>query len=125
MLRVYSCIVYEHDLGLVLVAGLICLLASLTSFAILERVRTGGARKAAWLLLAGFVAGTGIWSTHFVAMLAYQPNLPIGYDLNRTLLSVATAILITGAGLFVATRPARWVALPAGAMASRRCTISA
>ena len=114
MLRVYSCIVHQHDLGLVVVAGFICLLASLTSFAILERVRMGGARKLTWLLLAGFVAGTGIWSTHFVAMLAYQPNLPIGYDLNRTLLSVAIAILITGAGWFVATRPARWMALPAG-----------
>jgi diguanylate cyclase (GGDEF)-like protein/PAS domain S-box-containing protein len=114
MLRVYSCIVHEHDIGLVLVAGLICLLASLTSFAILERVRIGGPRRSTWLLLAGFVAGTGIWATHFVAMLAYQPHLPIGYDLNRTLLSVATAILITGAGWFVATRPARWMALPAG-----------
>jgi diguanylate cyclase (GGDEF)-like protein/PAS domain S-box-containing protein len=116
MLRVYSCIVHDHDVGLVLVAALICLLASLTTFAILERVRMGGMRKATWLLLAGFVAGTGIWSTHFVAMLAYQPHLPIGYDLNRTLLSVATAILITGAGWFVATRPGRWTALPAGAI---------
>jgi len=114
MLRVYSCIVHEHDLGLVVVAGLICLLASLTSFAILERVRMGGARKSTWLLLAGSVAGTGIWSTHFVAMLAYQPNLPIGYDLDRTMLSVATAVLITGAGWFVATRPARWAPLLAG-----------
>ncbi|MDB5699471.1 MAG: diguanylate phosphodiesterase [Alphaproteobacteria bacterium] len=116
MLRVYACIVHEHDIGLVLVAGLICFLASLTSFAILERARAGGERKLTWLLLAGFVAGTGIWSTHFVAMLAYQPQLPIGYDVDRTLLSVAVAILITGSGWFIGIRDPRWTALPAGAV---------
>ena len=37
-------------------------------------------RRPAWLVAAGFVSGTGIWSTHFLAMLAYEPHLPIGYD---------------------------------------------
>src|SRR6185295_18554139 len=56
------------------------------------------------------------WSTHFVAMLAYQPDLPVGYDFGLTLLSVAAAILITGAGWWVALRPARWTALAGGAL---------
>ena len=63
------------------------------------------------------MSGTGIWSTHFVAMLAYQPHLPIGYDLGLTLLSVAAAILITGAGWLVALREARWAPWLGGAVA--------
>ena len=102
MLRVYSCIVSEHNLWLVLVAGLICALAAFTAFSIFEQARQAKRRHFAWLALAGFVSGTGIWSTHFVAMLAYQPDIPIGYDLDLTLLSIAAAIVVTGAGWFVA-----------------------
>jgi diguanylate cyclase (GGDEF)-like protein/PAS domain S-box-containing protein len=98
MLRVYACITGEHDLRLVLVAGTICLLAAFTAFSIFEQARRARRRPWAWTALAGFVAGTGIWATHFLAMLAYRPNLPIGYDLGLTLLSIAAAVVITGAG---------------------------
>jgi diguanylate cyclase (GGDEF)-like protein len=116
MLRVYACIVHEHDFRLVIVAGIICLLAAVTAFSILERARADGGRRAAWLALAAFVSGTGIWSTHFVAMLAFQPDLPVGYDFGLTLLSVAAAVLINGAGWWVALRAARWSALAGGAL---------
>ena len=116
MLSVYSCIVEDHDFRLVAVAGVICLLAAVTAFSILEQARAAGARRAAWLGLAAFVSGTGIWSTHFVAMLAYQPDLPVGYDLKLTLLSIAAAIAITGAGWWFALRGGRWSALLGGAV---------
>ncbi len=104
MLRVYTCIVHDHDLRFVVVAGLICLLAAFTSFSTFERARFSENRRLAWLALAGFVSGTGIWSTHFVAMLAYQPDLPIGYDVPLTLLSIGAAVLLTGAGWWTAAR---------------------
>jgi diguanylate cyclase (GGDEF)-like protein/PAS domain S-box-containing protein len=116
MLRVYSCIVHEHDFRLVIVAGIICLLAAVTAFSILEQARDGGRRRGAWLALAAFVSGTGIWSTHFVAMLAYQPDLPVGYDFTLTLCSIAAAILINGLGWWVALRPGRWPTLAGGAL---------
>ncbi|HYI64303.1 MAG TPA: EAL domain-containing protein [Allosphingosinicella sp.] len=116
MLQVYTCIVQDHDFRLVLVAGIICLLAAITAFSILEQARTGGSRRGPWLALAAFVSGTGIWATHFVAMLAYQPDLPIGYDLWLTLLSIAAAILITGAGWRVALRGGLRAALLGGAI---------
>jgi diguanylate cyclase (GGDEF)-like protein len=116
MLRVYACIVHEHDFRLVLLAGIICLLAAVTAFSILERARADGGRRAAWLALAAFVSGTGIWSTHFVAMLAYQPDLPVGYDFGLTLLSVAAAVLINGAGWWVALRGTRGSVLAGGAL---------
>src|SRR3954469_25582290 len=116
MLRIYSCIVHDHDYRLVIVAGVICLLASLTAFSILAQARSGAGPRSAWLALAGFVSGTGIWSTHFIAMLAYQPEIPIAYDLTLTLLSVAAAILITGAGWWMALRGTRLSAMIGGAI---------
>jgi diguanylate cyclase (GGDEF)-like protein len=102
MLRVYACITQEHDFRLVLVAGGICLLAAFTAFSIFEQGRRASVRRWAWVALAGFIAGTGIWATHFVAMLAYQPHLPVGYDLNLTLVSIAAAMLITAGGWWAA-----------------------
>ncbi|HEU5286125.1 MAG TPA: MHYT domain-containing protein, partial [Sphingomicrobium sp.] len=98
VLRIISCIVYEHDLGLVLVAAAICLLAAFTTFATLDHARRGGRRETAWIALAAFVSAIGIWSTHFVAMLAYEPAIPVNYDLDETLLSVLAAVVIGGLG---------------------------
>jgi diguanylate cyclase (GGDEF)-like protein/PAS domain S-box-containing protein len=116
MLRVYACLTGEHDFRLVLVAGTICLLAAFTAFSIFEQARRAETRRLAWAGLAGFVAGTGIWATHFVAMLAYRPNLPIGYDLQLTLLSIGAAVLITGAGWSTALGRGRHSALAGGAL---------
>ena len=116
MLRIYSCIVHDHDYRLVIVAGVICLLASLTAFSILEQARGKTGYRAAWLALAAFVSGTGIWATHFIAMLAYQPDVPLAYDLSLTLASIAAAILITGAGWWTALHGTRVTAIAGGAI---------
>lgn len=116
MLRVYTCIVQEHDFRLVLVAAVVCLLAAFTAFSTFEHVRSGSGRNRAWLALTAFVSGTGIWSTHFVAMLAFQPHMPIGYEVGPTLLSVAAAMLITGTGWALALRRERWAPWVGGAV---------
>jgi diguanylate cyclase (GGDEF)-like protein/PAS domain S-box-containing protein len=116
MFRVYSCIVHEHDYRLVIVAGIMCLLAAFTAFSTFERARAAGPHRNAWLGLTAFVSGTGIWATHFVAMLAFQPHLPIGYEVGSTLLSVAAAILITGVGWRLALREEPWTPWLGGAV---------
>src|SRR5687768_14352828 len=116
MLRVYTCIAQEHDLRLVVVAGVICLLSCCIAFAAYEQASRDSRRKWLWTALAAAVAGLGIWSTHFVAMLAYQPALPIGYDFGTTLLSVAAAVVVTGVGWTVALDPRRVMALAGGAI---------
>lgn len=52
-----------------------------------------------------------MWATHFVAMLAFRPNLPIGYDLGLTSLSIVLAIAITWLGLGPALYRPRFAAL--------------
>jgi NO-binding membrane sensor protein with MHYT domain len=78
--KILTCLTTQHDWRLVLVAALVCLTASLTSFRLYGRVAgaSGGARLA-WLAFTGFTAGAGTWATHFIAMLAYHPLFRTGY----------------------------------------------
>ena len=109
MFRILSCIVVEHDLRLVLLAALICFLSCYVAVTLAQRARVaeGTARKL-WLGAAGTSSGFGIWATHFIAMLAFAPSLPSGYDLELTALSLVAVIALTGLGLAVA----KWHDLP-------------
>jgi len=103
MFRIYDCIASQHDLRLVVLAGIVCLLACFTALSLLDRARaSGGRERLAWLTGSAVVAGCGIWATHFVAMLAFRQNLPTGYDVNLTLLSIAIAIIVTWVGYYLA-----------------------
>ena len=78
MLKVLTCLTGQHDFRLVLVAGLVCFAACFTAFRLFSRLR--GARglvRGAWLLLTGLVAGSSVWATHFIAMVAYTPGLKL------------------------------------------------
>jgi len=102
--KVISCLVNEHDYRMVLVAGVVCLCASLTAFRLYSRMN--GARglvRGAWLLLTALVAGSGVWATHFLAMLAYEPGLKTGYSPTGTMMSLMVAVLFMAAGFFAAT----------------------
>jgi len=102
MLQVYNCITQQHDLRLVIVAGFICFLASYTAFSLIGRAIEAGPRARAWWIGAGaFATGSGVWATHFIAMIAFQPNMPAGYEIGPTLLSILVAVLISGLGLAV------------------------
>lgn len=59
--------------------------------------------KRNWLLTASVAIGAGIWTMHFIAMLGYAvEGTAIRYDIPLTLLSLLVAVLVVGAGLFVA-----------------------
>jgi NO-binding membrane sensor protein with MHYT domain/methyl-accepting chemotaxis protein len=116
MLRIYTCLTTEHDLRLVLVAGIICFLASLVAIKLFRRAReTGGSIRFSWIVTAGLAAGCGIWATHFIAMLAYDPGVGIAYNIPLTILSLLAAATVTGLGLAVAVYfPGRWSTALAG-----------
>ncbi|CAN7487395.1 bifunctional diguanylate cyclase/phosphodiesterase [Rhizobium sp. LjRoot254] len=100
MYRVLSCLAVEHNLWLVALAGLICFLASHATIVLVQRgkVASGPARWI-WLGVAGASGGFGIWSTHFIAMLAYDPGVVVGYEPELTFLSLAMAMVATFAAV--------------------------
>jgi len=93
MLKVLTCLTVDHDLRLVAVAALICALGSLVAMRLFMRARISqGAVRRQWLLMAGTAAGTATWATHFLAMLAFAPGLPTGYDPFLTMVSLIVAV---------------------------------
>jgi diguanylate cyclase (GGDEF)-like protein/PAS domain S-box-containing protein len=118
MFRVFNCLTVEHDWRLIVLAGIVCLLASLVAVSLFHRARIARGRvRVAWLALAGAATGCGIWATHFIAMLAYEPSVAVAYDINLTLLSLVMALAVTTVGLAVAAfGAARWAGPAGGAV---------
>lgn len=93
-----------YDATLVALSVVIAIFAAFTCFHLASRMdgSNGVARKG---LLAGAAVtmGGGIWSMHFVGMLAVRLPISVSYDLLLTLISALTSILVTGIALVVAS----------------------
>jgi signal transduction histidine kinase/NO-binding membrane sensor protein with MHYT domain/CheY-like chemotaxis protein len=111
MWTVLDCIATEHDLGLVLLAAAVCVVAAVTAMRFYSRVRAAGtvSGRMLWAALTGMAAGSGVWATHFIAMLAYSPGLPIQFDEARTGLSLLLVVTGMAAGFGLAG----WLKRPA------------
>jgi diguanylate cyclase len=114
MFKVYDCVVYQHDLRLVGLAALICTVASCAAIMLLHHVnRSTGHMRRLWIAVAGISIGSGIWATHFIAMLAFSARVPSGYDVFLTALSLVIAVVMTAGGSVVAlSNPSfknRWI----------------
>ena len=108
MFRVLSCIRNDHDLRFVLMAAFVCLLASGTAVWLQAKTRQQrAALRWGALALTGVSFGAGVWATHFIAMLAYAPQLRTGYDLFGTALSLVTAMVFATAGFAIASSSER------------------
>ncbi|HEV7242660.1 MAG TPA: EAL domain-containing protein [Thermoanaerobaculia bacterium] len=71
----------------------VAILASYTALDMAGRIVTAQGRAARWWLVGGASAmGVGIWSMHFIGMLAFSLPIPLGYDPAITLLSLLIAI---------------------------------
>src|SRR5580704_3926044 len=118
MFQVYTCLTVDHDWRLIVLAGAVCFLASAVAISLFHRAQaTIGRAQFVWLSLDAAAAGCGIWATHFIAMLAYDPVIGAGYNLVLTVLSLLIAVLITGAGLGTALLGfGRWTAVVGGAV---------
>ncbi|WP_156679685.1 bifunctional diguanylate cyclase/phosphodiesterase [Sphingomonas profundi] len=115
MLKIYTCLATQHDLRLVLLAGAICLFASLTAFTLAGHLRTASCRRRLrWIVALSFVAGSGVWATHFIAMLAYEPGLPTAYSPDYTIVSVLIAIAMSAAAFTRRTVLGRTLLMTAG-----------
>ncbi len=103
MLRIYACIAHQHDLYLVALAGVVAVLGSHTALSLLRHIQAlQGRARHLWLGGAALAAGSAIWATHFVAMLAFQQDVKVGYDIELTALSLLAAVTLTWLGFWVA-----------------------
>ncbi|HWK39747.1 MAG TPA: EAL domain-containing protein [Hyphomicrobium sp.] len=94
-----------YSLALVGLSFVVAVAASYVAFALAAHISsTKGWAGAYWLAGGAVAMGAGIWSMHFVGMLAYELPIPMSYNFARTLVSLVIAILVSGFGLHLVAR---------------------
>ena len=82
-----------YNAGLVALSILIAIVASYAAFDLGDRVSaSGGQRRWAWLTGGAIAMGFGIWSMHYVGMLAFVLPVPVLYHVPTVTLSLVAAV---------------------------------
>lgn len=96
--------IWNHDLGLVVLAAVICLAGSWVTLQLFRRAAgVSGLQRAGWHILTAVAAGAAIWCTHFIAMLGFDPGVPFSFDPMLTIVSLIVAIIGAVVGFSLAT----------------------
>lgn len=95
-----------YNIPLVGLSFVVAMMASYTALELARRVADtdSGQRASIWLTTGAVVMGLGVWSMHFIGMLAYETGMRIRYDIPLTLLSMGVAVAASGFALHIATR---------------------
>ncbi|NEQ63986.1 MAG: hypothetical protein F6J86_34525 [Symploca sp. SIO1B1] len=111
--NIQAVITSTYDLHLVMLSFLIAVIASYIALELAGRVKsTSGKTRFSWLLGGAVAMGTGIWSMHFIGMLAFNLPQPVTYNLLTTLLSLLDVIITSGmALLLVSSYTLSWLRL--------------
>ena len=84
---------------------LIAIAASYAALDLAGRVTAAsGWTRLAWLAGGATAMGFGIWSMHYVGMLAFHLPVPVGYDWPTVLVSLLAGILSSSFALFIVSR---------------------
>src|SRR5467141_1613417 len=95
----------SYNYALVALSVLIAMFASYAALDLAGRVTSaGGWTRAVWLLGGAGAMGTGIWSMHYIGMLAFILPVPVAYHGPTVLLSLSAAILASAIALYVVSR---------------------
>ncbi|MGG4457105.1 EAL domain-containing protein [Brevibacillus porteri] len=94
-----------YDSFLVILSYLIAVAASFSALNLAARVSTSkGKHQLLWLIFGATTMGLGIWSMHFVGMLALTLPIKVLYDMEYVILSVILAIFVSSIALFTVTK---------------------
>jgi signal transduction histidine kinase/CheY-like chemotaxis protein/HPt (histidine-containing phosphotransfer) domain-containing protein len=111
----------SYSLPLVVLSYVVAVLASHVTLSLAQRLRPSGASGPAhaphwpWIVGGAFSMGTGIWSMHFVGMLAFHLPIEMVYDLGLTAASYVIAVVVSGFALLIFRRndpTIRGIAIP-------------
>lgn len=99
-------LVGSYTPSLVMISVLIAVLASYTALDLAGRVASAKGRAVhCWIAGGAIAMGIGIWSMHFIGMLAFVLPFKLGYDIPLTLCSLLIAMLSSGFALWLVNQP--------------------
>ncbi len=95
-----------YNLPLVALSVLVAIVVAYTALRLVARVAASDGHSASmWLVGGAMVMGAGIWSMHFIGMLAFALPIAVRYSVPLTLASLAIAVATSGIALGLASRP--------------------
>ncbi|WP_339465810.1 MULTISPECIES: putative bifunctional diguanylate cyclase/phosphodiesterase [unclassified Pseudomonas] len=96
----------SYSSTLVFISLCVAILASYTALDLTGRIATAKGRSVHFWTAGGALAmGVGVWSMHFIGMLAFRLPIDLGYDINITALSLLIAVLSCGFALWLVSQP--------------------
>ncbi|MBD0336117.1 MAG: hypothetical protein ICV62_11560 [Cyanobacteria bacterium Co-bin13] len=96
----------HYDLRLVALSILLSVLAAYAALDFAGQVATAKGRgRTLWLMGGAIALSTGVWSMHFVGMLAFELPVPVQYDIVMVVLSAVPPLLAAGLALCLVSRP--------------------
>src|SRR6201997_734181 len=111
-------LISSYNYALVALSVLIAMLASYAALDLAGRVTAaGGWTRVVWLLGGAGAMGTGIWSMHYIGMLAFVLPIPVAYHWPTVLLSLFAAILVSVIALYMVSRQKMGVSRAVGGSA--------
>ncbi|MGR9047346.1 EAL domain-containing protein [Halobacillus faecis] len=97
-------VVGEYNGWLVLLSVVVSILSSYTALQIVNRMASVQRTRYKWLILGSLTFGGGIWSMHFIAMLAYDMGMPVVYDVALVVLSIVAAVASSFIAFFIISK---------------------
>src|SRR5580704_3640161 len=94
-----------YDYRLVALSVLLAMLASYAALDLAGRITSArGPIRSVWLAGGAAAMGLGIWSMHYIGMLAYDLPVEVLYDWPTVLVSLLAAVLASGEALWVVSQ---------------------
>ena len=117
MIAATNSMVGSYNYNLVALSILIAIFASYAALDLAARITAATGRfRLVWLSCGAIAMGVGIWSMHYIGMLAFKLPVPVLYDWPTVLVSLIAAIFASAVALFVVSRKKMgWVRALAGA----------
>jgi PAS domain S-box-containing protein len=95
----------SYSLTLVILSIVVAVIGAYVAVEIAQRVRASeGRRRTRWAYTGAVALALGLWSTHFVGMLALQPSVPTWYDVLLIVASAIAAVIAAAIAFFVFNR---------------------
>jgi NO-binding membrane sensor protein with MHYT domain/two-component sensor histidine kinase len=96
----------SYNYWLVLLSVVVAIIASYVALDLTSRVVASheNGSEAFWLAGGAASMGSGIWSMHFIGMLAFRTPIPLSYDMPITTLSLLIAVAASWFALYLTSR---------------------